>query len=64
MSPSAPLGENEQASERRPGDDEEARARAADADDTLAPGSQPGGPEYPEDASEGTGAEPPAAPAH
>jgi hypothetical protein len=50
--------------ERRSGEDDEARARAAEADDSLAPGSEPGGPEYPEDASEGRESEPPGAPAH
>ncbi len=34
-------------------------AEAAEADETLKPGSMPGGPEYPEDAVEGEGASPP-----
>jgi hypothetical protein len=50
--------------ERRAGEDEESRARAADADETLAPGSDPGGPEYPEEASEGGESGGPGAPAH
>ena len=33
--------------------DEDSRRRAAEADDSLAPGSMPGGPEYAEEASEG-----------
>ena len=32
---------------------------AAEADETLEPGSMPGGPEYPADAVEGEGASPP-----
>ena len=52
------------ASERWGGDDEEARARAADADETLAPGSEPGGPDYPEEASDGPEPGTPGAPAH
>ena len=57
-------GEAGEAPERRRGDDEDSRARAADADDTLAPGSMPGGPEYPEEASEGRDDEAQGAPAH
>ena len=34
-------------------EDEESLARAADADETLPPGSEPGGPDYPEEAVEG-----------
>ena len=34
-------------------------SEAAEADETLAPGSMPGGPEYPEEESEGEGASPP-----
>ncbi len=34
-------------------------AEAAEADETLKPGSMPGGPEYPEDAVEGEGASAP-----
>ncbi len=38
----------------RPADeDEEAVEQAAEADETLPPASMPGGPEYPEEASEG-----------
>ena len=47
-----------------PREDEETRERAAESDDTLAPGSMPGGPEYPEKASEGAEREPPGSPAH
>ena len=43
-----------------PIEDEESRQRAAEADETLAPGSMPGGPEYVEEAAE----DDPAAPAH
>ena len=51
---STPEGwENVGEREPRTGEDEDARARAADADDSLAPGSMPGGPEYAEEASEG-----------
>ena len=45
----------------RADEDEEALGQAAEADETLAPGSMPGGPEYPEEASEGPDA---GAPAH
>ena len=38
---------------------EEDMSFAADADDTLSPGSMPGGPEYPEEETEGTGASEP-----
>jgi hypothetical protein len=34
-------------------EDEESLARAADADETLPPGSEPGEPDYPEEATEG-----------
>ena len=37
----------------RPENEDESLERAADADGTLAPGSEPGGPEYPEKATEG-----------
>jgi hypothetical protein len=37
----------------RPENEEESLERAADADDTLSPGSEPGGPEYAEEATEG-----------
>ncbi len=37
----------------RPENEEESLERAADADDTLRPGSEPGGPDYPEEATEG-----------
>jgi hypothetical protein len=37
----------------RPENEDESLERAADADDTLSPGSEPGGPEYPEEAIEG-----------
>ena len=36
-----------------PEDEDESLEEAAEADDTLSPGSQPGGPEYPEEATEG-----------
>jgi hypothetical protein len=39
--------------ERPAATDEEALERAAEADETLPPGSMPGGPEYPEEATEG-----------
>ena len=45
-----------------PLEDEETRQDGAEADDTLAPGSMPGGPEYPEEAAEPEG--PGGAPAH
>ena len=35
-----------------PLEDDETRQRSAEADETLAPGSMPGGPEYPEEAAE------------
>ena len=35
-----------------PLEDEKTREAGAEADDTLAPGSMPGGPEYPEEAAE------------
>jgi hypothetical protein len=37
----------------RPENEDESLERSADADDTLSPGSEPGGPEYPEEATEG-----------
>ncbi len=37
----------------RPENEDESLERAAEADDTLSPGSEPGGPEYPEEATEG-----------
>ena len=37
----------------RADEDEEAVEQAAEADETLPPASMPGGPEYPEEASEG-----------
>ena len=48
---------------REPAREEEGLARGAEADDTLRPGSEPGGPEYPEEATEGREAGP-GAPAH
>ena len=45
-----------------PLEDEETRQAGAEADDTLPPGSMPGGPEYPEEAAEPEGAD--GAPAH
>ena len=37
----------------RTSEDQASLARAAEADDTLAPGSDSGGPDYPQEASEG-----------
>lgn len=48
--------------QQAPREDEEARRRAAEADDTLAPGSMPGGPEYADEAAEPDA--PSGAPAH
>ena len=45
-----------------PLEDDETRRRAAEADETLEPGSMPGGPEYPEEAAEPEGSG--GAPAH
>ena len=45
----------------RADEDEQAVEQAAEADETLPPASMPGGPEYPEEASEGPDA---GAPAH
>jgi hypothetical protein len=45
-----------------PAEDEETREAAAEADETLPPGSMPGGPEYAEDAAEPEGSG--GAPAH
>ena len=41
------------------GESHEDMAEAAEADETLEPGSMPGGPEYPEEAVEGEGSSPP-----
>jgi hypothetical protein len=38
---------------QRTGEDQASLAGAAEADDTLALGSDPGGPDYPEEATEG-----------
>ena len=46
-------------SETRFREDQDDMALAADADDTLSPGSAPGGPDYPEEATEGPGASEP-----
>ena len=65
-----PLEPNDEASdvasapERIAGEDAESRERAAEADDTLAPGTMPGGPDYPEEATEGPERDEPGAPAH
>jgi hypothetical protein len=45
-----------------PAEDEETREAAAEADETLPPGSMPGGPEDPEETAEPEG--PAGAPAH
>lgn len=37
----------------RPENEDENLETAADSDDTLAPASEPGGPDYPEEATEG-----------
>ena len=60
---SGPKGRAERGGEPldRADEDEEALGQAAEADETLPPGSMPGGPEYPEEASEGPDA---GAPAH
>ena len=50
---------DEREPQTRYGESQEDMWEAADADETLKPGSMPGGPEYPEDAVEGQGASPP-----
>jgi hypothetical protein len=45
-----------------PAEDDRTREAAAEADETLPPGSMPGGPEYPGEAGEPEG--PAGAPAH
>ena len=57
------MGETERdARDPREGPDD--MARQADVDDTLAPGSAPGGPEWPSEATEGPGASEPLGPEH
>ena len=50
------------AGETRFREGQEEMARAADADETLSPGSMPGSPDYPEEATEGPGASEPLPP--
>ena len=54
-------GMGEREPQTRYGESEQDMSEAAEADETLEPGSMPGGPEYPEDAVEGEGASPPLA---
>jgi hypothetical protein len=49
---------DEREPQTRYGESQEDMSEAAEADETLKPGSMPGGPEYPEDAVEGEGASP------
>jgi hypothetical protein len=53
------MPERDEGGETRFREDQEDMAIAADADETLSPGSEPGGPEYPEEATEGPGASEP-----
>jgi hypothetical protein len=46
----------------RYGESQQDIGEAAEVDETLEPGSMPGGPDYPGDAVEGEGASPPLAP--
>ena len=50
---------DERVPQTRYGESEQDMSEAAEADETLEPGSMPGGPEYPADAVEGEGASPP-----
>lgn len=50
---------DEREPQTRYGESHQDMSEAAEADETLEPGSMPGGPEYPEEAVEGEGASPP-----
>ena len=56
--------EREPGETRDPVESPDEMARQADVDETLEPGSEPGGPDWPTEATEGPGASEPLGPEH